>query len=271
MGINRKRGSVSLLSRQIESILYMISTLPRPSKAMVAIALLQPRFSYNAVRTQITRLHKKGYINKIGHGKNAVISFLKRFEELIWPNKEVDRTKLSSKAWDKKWRLLIYDIPEKYRHKRDALRVFIAQLGFGKVQGSCWVSPYDLSLKLHEFCKKQKIVDYICIYEGKFFAGKDITDLCDGIWHLNKINDEYKSIIEMCQQCSRAMNSSANNDSEWFNLYYEAYSALTNALRNDPFLPDEFLENWSRVKAQETLSNLAAKAMIKVEATIKIG
>ena len=44
--------------------------------------------------------------------------------------------------WDKKWRLVFYDIPEKHKIGRDALASKLRQLGFLKLQRSVWVFPH---------------------------------------------------------------------------------------------------------------------------------
>lgn len=51
-----------------------------------------------------------------------------------------------AKQWDKKWRILIYDIPTKpkiYNKAREALRVKIKEIGFIQLQKSVWVCPYE--------------------------------------------------------------------------------------------------------------------------------
>ena len=44
--------------------------------------------------------------------------------------------------WDQQWRLVLYDIPEKYKAGRDALTRLLRQLGFYQLQRSVWVHPY---------------------------------------------------------------------------------------------------------------------------------
>ena len=46
------------------------------------------------------------------------------------------------KKWDKKWRLVIFDIPEKYKKGRDALTSKLKDLGFFPLQRSALVYPY---------------------------------------------------------------------------------------------------------------------------------
>lgn len=45
--------------------------------------------------------------------------------------------------WDRKWRIVIFDIPEKRRDARDELRSTLKTIGFIQLQKSAWVYPYD--------------------------------------------------------------------------------------------------------------------------------
>ncbi len=44
--------------------------------------------------------------------------------------------------WDGKWRIVIFDIPNKYRRVRDLFRMRLKQLGLFQLQESIYVSPY---------------------------------------------------------------------------------------------------------------------------------
>lgn len=46
------------------------------------------------------------------------------------------------KRWDGKWRMLMFDVPEKRHRDRDLLRKMIRTLGFYRLQASVWVYPY---------------------------------------------------------------------------------------------------------------------------------
>lgn len=45
--------------------------------------------------------------------------------------------------WDHKWRLIIFDIPEKKKRLRDTLRMRLKQLGLIELQKSVFVHPYE--------------------------------------------------------------------------------------------------------------------------------
>lgn len=65
------------------------------------------------------------------------------------------------KKWDKKWRIIIFDISQKRRLQRDKLRFTLKQIGFIKLQQSVWVYPYD--------CE-----ELITLLKLDFKIGKDI-------------------------------------------------------------------------------------------------
>lgn len=69
--------------------------------------------------------------------------------------------------WDKKWRILIFDIPTKpkiYNAAREALRNKIKELGFYQLQKSVWVYPYECEdeiLLIAELYHVQKHIEII--------------------------------------------------------------------------------------------------------------
>lgn len=65
------------------------------------------------------------------------------------------------KRWDKRWRLVIFDIKEHRKYTRDKLRDTLIRLGFLRLQNSVWVFPYD--------CE-----DLIVLLKADFEIGKDV-------------------------------------------------------------------------------------------------
>lgn len=59
---------------------------------------------------------------------------------------EQEKVKLSNankKRWNRRWRVVIFDVPEKRRKTRDRLRNIMERTGFVRLQDSVWVFPYD--------------------------------------------------------------------------------------------------------------------------------
>lgn len=64
---------------------------------------------------------------------------------------KVNFTELSiprPKQWDKKWRLVLFDIPEKQRSSRESLSRKLKSLGFYQLQRSAWVHPYPCNREI---------------------------------------------------------------------------------------------------------------------------
>ncbi|MFH1956161.1 MAG: hypothetical protein ABIJ28_00730 [Patescibacteria group bacterium] len=91
-----------------------------------------------------------------------------------------------SKQWDKKWRLVIFDIPEIYRKSRDALRKKLKDLGFYQCQKSAWIYPFDCIDEI-EFLK-----DFFSI---KPFVKIFIVDEIDDGKVLYHFKDEIKKSV----------------------------------------------------------------------------
>lgn len=52
------------------------------------------------------------------------------------------RTRRTSR-WDRRYRMVIFDIPEKRKADRERLRRLMRELGFLRVQDSVWITPYE--------------------------------------------------------------------------------------------------------------------------------
>lgn len=56
----------------------------------------------------------------------------------------IDIIKISKPLrWDKKWRIIMFDIPEKRRAERNVLREKLKDIGFKEIQKSVFVHPYS--------------------------------------------------------------------------------------------------------------------------------
>lgn len=63
-------------------------------------------------------------------------------------------------AWDGTWRLVIFDVPEKYRYQRDYLRDLLKGLGFFQLQKSTWITPYPIPEFFASLLEEERIIAY---------------------------------------------------------------------------------------------------------------
>lgn len=72
------------------------------------------------------------------------------------------------KRWDKKWRIIMFDVWERRRSIRDQLRRTLEEFGFVKIQNSVWAHPYPcekLLIFLRAHLKLGKGILYIVAEE----------------------------------------------------------------------------------------------------------
>lgn len=59
--------------------------------------------------------------------------------------------KATSTKWDRKWRLILFDVPMEDHQKRNALRYLLRRLGAIKLQQSVWIYTHDCSEEISFF------------------------------------------------------------------------------------------------------------------------
>jgi len=89
------------------------------------------------------RLKKRDMIKFEYRGKQIYISLTKEGKKAAGKY-QIDDLKIQKpERWDKKWRILIFDIKNRDNIKREYLRGKIKELGLFQLQKSVWVYPYD--------------------------------------------------------------------------------------------------------------------------------
>ena len=68
--------------------------------------------------------------------------------------------------WDGKYRIVIFDIPEKRRAARDLFRYNLKSWGFSAWQQSVWVTKKNCTKVLRDYVKKLGIEDWVIVIES---------------------------------------------------------------------------------------------------------
>lgn len=92
--------------------------------------------------------------------------------DLTFKDKPESILKLIKKPWDKKWRFVVFDIPQKNRNARDLIRRRLKEWDFKFFQRSIWFSPLPITNKIKQLDKQVDDTDYLSIIEGKILRCK---------------------------------------------------------------------------------------------------
>ncbi|MEK7510430.1 MAG: CRISPR-associated endonuclease Cas2 [Patescibacteria group bacterium] len=65
------------------------------------------------------------------------------------------------KKWDRKWRLVVFDIPEKKKRAREALRGLLKYLTFYRLQDSVFIHPFECEKEVDLLTNTFEIQQYI--------------------------------------------------------------------------------------------------------------
>ncbi|MBI4084964.1 MAG: hypothetical protein HY432_00435 [Candidatus Liptonbacteria bacterium] len=116
------------------------------------------------VRVTLSRLKKKGFVeNKRGlwqitkAGRTYLTNKIPLFPE---------HSKKVSKSMPKNI-VVSFDIPEKFRHKRNWLRLELSYLGFEMLQKSLWLGPAPLPEEFADSLRKLQLLPHVKFFEAK--------------------------------------------------------------------------------------------------------
>ena len=153
----------------------------------------------------------------------------------------------SSKKWDNKWRLVMFDIPETQRSTRDKLRRSLTNLGMGILQGSVWISPIDLKDKVMKISERLNLGSSLRYFEVLSTNTLD-KKIISKAWNLPEINLQLDKFIKKANHDLKGMGKGNGDRYKAKKLIFE-YSLI---IKKDPKLPLEFIEkNELRKDARE--------------------
>ncbi len=196
----------------------------------------------------ISRSYKAKFIEKIEKGGKIYIRITSDGHKTI--QRDFPLFSLQNKRWDRKWRIVMFDIEEVNKQMRDRLRLKLKELGFGMLQESVFISPHDILQDFIEFAEASEVKDYLYILETYRIILGDEREFANKIWKLDDLNEKYKNIVDLILNSGRGKKSDTRNirdiRSNWLRI-----------VSGDPFLPKELLPKpWYGNEAEKLVKKL---------------
>ena len=152
-----KKANVKKIILQSVATAGLISVAVLAPNVLTALKKLGFKPNIYGVKRSRENLVRKGLIKYEG----KFLRLTEMGERELNKMKQFDFSLNRPQKWDKKWRVLVFDIPEYRRKIRDDIRRTLHSIGFMKMQNSVWVYPYD--------CE-----DYINLIKADLKIGKDL-------------------------------------------------------------------------------------------------
>lgn len=120
-----------------------------------------PELKKASLAKALKRLREGGFIELISDEELVFRLTDKGKDRALWEN-----LKNADKNWDGKWRIVVWDVPEKRRQARDLLRYKLKQLGFTQWQKSVWATKANCTKPLRDFIMRVGIEDWVMVVES---------------------------------------------------------------------------------------------------------
>lgn len=127
-----------LTELSLGDVMYGFFLSAGSSHRLLRLARERAQYRYHRKLT-LERLVEKGFLTRRGEmcslspsGKRALGVSISRTKQM-----------LGKRRWDKKWRIVAFDIPQKHSGERRRIRGILRSAGFVKMQQSIWVFPHE--------------------------------------------------------------------------------------------------------------------------------
>lgn len=182
---SRKRKKKKDIQNAVLAVVAVTGLVAFAAVAGNAIQLLKylPNEKYNLkyrMKSVAGRLTAKGYVEWIEKDGKKYLRITEAGRKVFALEQAKIALKNQKKKWDGRWRMVVFDVPERRRSIRNRLRAVMLEIGFVRLQDSVWVYPYE--------CE-----DFIALLKAELKIGKDVLyAIADTIEHDKSLRLHFK-------------------------------------------------------------------------------
>jgi len=209
---------------------------PKPYKYLQSFEQWDYR---NRLRPQLYQLQRAKLLERHQHGAHGTWSLSARGRLAACGG--IDPEQRWQRAWDGKWRFLVFDLPVNSAQLRLKLWRWLRGQRIGLLQQSVWLTPDrvdDAALPLDRFKLRPSAV---IVVEGHAAAPASDEDLVKSAWDFDEINGRYRNVLELAargRQLARRVEAKPLEFGQWLAAERVAWVEALNA---DPLLPASLL------------------------------
>jgi phenylacetic acid degradation operon negative regulatory protein len=230
------------------------------------------------VRSCLRRLVADGLFVRAGGGRDA--TYAATAEGMAALGSTIERHRLAyaqdaaGKAWDGRWHLVGFAIPEAKRPARDAFRDRVVALGGAAVHNGLYVSPHRWEKDVRDEAERLGVADSVTVASTddlEIGGMHDPRDLAHRLWPLDELADGYRAFVEEFGRMPDALEAMRRRkerlpDSAFLPAALAMGVAFERCFRRDPLLPPELLPRpWPGRAARELLVRSRRLALLTRE------
>lgn len=161
----------------VSGLLLVAMAAPNALQLLTKLPHNKYRFN-NQAKTALSRLKSRGLIRFTNEGGKHYAEITSAGRRELMRSEGRMAQHVARKKWDKRWRIVMFDIPERRRKARDQLRARMRSLGFFRLQDSAWTYPHD--------CE-----DVIALLKTELHLGSAVLYLIADIDNDRKLREEF--------------------------------------------------------------------------------
>src|SRR5215469_13426881 len=149
----------------------------------------------NALRSALSRMTREGWLAARRDGGPPRYRLSARGEELI---EEGTRRIYGHHraAWDGRWLLVSYSLPEPRRGQRDRLRQGLSFLGLGSLGNGLFVTPHDLRTQVRDLIRRCDVEADVTLHHGTLEWPTDPALVVARAWDLDRLGTRYAEFLD---------------------------------------------------------------------------
>ncbi len=145
-GAHRKRvkrniQNAAIMAIGVAGVIAIAAIAPNAARLLETTGL-NARWRYQASRA-LSRLKQKGKIEFVEENGTRSVRLTEKGERAFLLEKQRLSLAKKTRKWDRRYRLVAFDVPEKRKQAREYLRFEMHEVGFLRIQDSVWVYPYE--------------------------------------------------------------------------------------------------------------------------------
>lgn len=169
-----KKGELAKeILRMIAAGIIIPASFAMPNLPIILAPLIKNQKNKRSIIKSIDFLKRNDFILVIEKEKKQILTIShkgkKKILEFNLDNIQIKKPR----KWDGYWRIVIFDIPEKKKKAREALRGRLAAMNFFQMQKSCFIYPYECRDEIEFISNIFNIKKYIKVITAIKFDGED--------------------------------------------------------------------------------------------------